>query len=133
MDSIELKNELAHHTGSEQIFFHNLNRNVNYTEGVRAFARNAGGGAYWLLDILATQPEILKGVRANGMCVVILDVKESVEKISTAKLTVAADYSEEMNRFDGVAYERQIDFTDCPPGVWKFYFVDYMIMLPSEY
>ena len=126
MDSIDLKNNLAQFTGSEQVFFNPLNKRVNYTDGVRFFARNAGGGAYWLLDILVTQPEILKGVKEHGFCVVILKVIGSV-----GHLTVARDYDGES--FDGVAYTRSIDFTDCPEGEWKFYFVDNTILLPSEY
>lgn len=128
MDAHDLKLGLAHYTGSETIYFHNLNRRINYTEGVQFFAQNAGGGTYWLLDILATQPEILKGVAEHGFCIVVLKVENG-----KAVLTAARDYDSDTGRFENVVYFRTIDFTDCPEGVWKFYFVDNVIMLPSEY
>lgn len=128
MDGQDLKLNLGQFTGSETIFFHSLNRRINYTEGVRFFAQNAGNGAYWLLDILATQSEILQGVAEHGFCVVILKVVGTV-----GQLTVARDFSEDAGAFEDDTYTRAIDFTDCPEGTWKFYFVDNVIMLPSEY
>jgi hypothetical protein len=128
MEGSELRHNLASFIGSEKAYFHALNRAVHYSEGVRFFAQNAGGGAYWLLDILASEPQILRGVAEHGMCVVLLQVVGSV-----AQLTVARDYNSDSGAFEAVAYTRQIDFTDCPEGQWKFYMIDNMIMLPSEY
>jgi hypothetical protein len=28
---------------------------------------------------------------------------------------------------------KHIDFTDCPEGDWRFFFVNNVILLPSEY
>lgn len=128
MDKHDLKAGLAHFTSSETVYFHSLNRRINYTEGVRFFAQNAGGGAYWLLDILATQPEILKAVATHHFCVVVLKVQDS-----KATLTVARDYCESAGTFEEVGYTRDIEFTDCPEGEWKFYFIDNLILLPREY
>jgi len=127
MNTQELQSELVHFTGSETIYRHALNARVNYTEGVRFFARNAGGGAYWLLDILATQPEILNGVKEHSFCIAMLKVEDS-----KAVLTVARDYSENTG-FQDVVYRREIEYTDCPPGEWKFYFTGNTILLPREY
>ena len=55
----ELRQTLRNYTGSEQVYRHSLARLFNYTEGARAFFRNAGQGAYWLADILATEPSII--------------------------------------------------------------------------
>jgi hypothetical protein len=136
MEKHNLKHGLAQHYGSGTIYRHSLVRNMNYTEGVRFFAQNAGGGAYWLLDILVTEPKILQGVKDHGTCFVILNVEKN-----KAVLTVARDYmygrDENGNdidiTFDTVVYSRNIDYTDCPDGVWKFYFTNNLIMLPSEY
>lgn len=135
----ELRNLLRQHTGSEQVFRHSLNANFNYTEGVRAFAQNAGGGAYWLLDILATEPEIKKAVHAEGLCIMLLSVHEH-----KAVLTVSRDASTDEK---GIVtplderFRRDIELTDCPEGQWKFYLTWTMVgnrevmlaLLPSEY
>lgn len=139
---VALRNELRHHTGSEQIFHHSLVKSFNYTEGVRAFFQNAGNGAYWLGDILATEPAIKNAVVAEGFCIAMLDVKAD----NTAKLTVSRDCNssdEEPIVYTpvDVRYERAISFTDCPAGQWRFYLAwtevgdkpVVMAMLPTEY
>lgn len=126
----ELQQELNQHYGSESVFRHALVRNVCYTEGVQAFAQHAGGGAYWLLDILATEPAILRLARAEGIAFATLAVKDG-----KAVLSVAAD--------SGVppVFSQVIPYTDCPDGDWLFYLQPtevvgqevIMILLPSEY
>jgi hypothetical protein len=135
MQGPELRQALAQYYGCEQPFRSPLHPKVLYTDGFKCFLANAGNGAYWLLDILGTQPEIHAGVAAHGMCVVVLHVVGS-----QAKLTVARDYRSpekdedtRIGTFSEIAYEREIDYTDCPEGVWKFYFIGNMLMLPSEY
>lgn len=123
--------------GGEEIYRHPANKLFNYTVGVREFARNAGKGAYWLLDILATEPAIWAQVRDDRFALVLLKVTGT-----KAKLTVD----------DGngvVKYARQLDFTDCPEapsnednpeGCWKFYIEQtyagdqtvHLCMLPHE-
>lgn len=129
-DGNALYHLLAQHTGSETIYRHPLVRSFNYTEGVRAFAMNAGGGGYWLLDILATEPAILGLVRKDGIGFATLLVTGR-----SAKLTVAADSDVPP------VFSRDIDYTDCPEGEWKFFLCAtevgdkpvVMILLPSEY
>ena len=129
-DTSELKSLLSHHTGTEQVFRHALARGVTYTEGVQAFTQNAGGGGYWLLDILATEPDILGLVKEGGMAFAKLQVDNSKAKLSV----------DDGNGGDPV-YTRDIDYTDCPPGTWVFYLAYTevagkpvtMILLPSEY
>lgn len=118
-----LRSELAQFYGSERLYRHPLNRNVVYTEGVQFFADSAGSGAYWLLDILATQPQIL--AEACSFAVVTLDVNDA----ATALLHVT-----DGDKGDGpvTVYERKLDFTDCPPGKWTFFFENLTIMLPGE-
>ena len=133
-DANELKEMLSGFWGSETLYSHALVRSFTYTEGVQAFARHAGGGAYWLLDILALEPEVKAGVKAHGFAVVQLAVDDG-----TAALTVAQDMDEDTDI--GLMFARAIEYTDCPEGVWKFYLalneagdsVVITAMLPTEY
>lgn len=120
-DAQELRNELRNFTGTETWFRHPLNRNITYTEGTKFFVENAGGGAYWLLDILVTQPEILTQMREGGFATITLEVVGS-----KATLTCG-------DGNDNVVYRREIDYTDCPEGTWVLWFTDNVILLPSEY
>lgn len=131
----DLRNLLAQHIGSDKLYEHPLVRIFTYTPGVRDFAQHAGGGAFWLLDILATEPAIRQAVRDNGFAIAVLDVPASADM---ATLTVANDV--DGDRFEGVAFERKL-LTDCPVGQWKFYLVPNVLdehtvttcLLPSEY
>ena len=120
---MDLATELAHFTGTEDYYRHGLARNVVFTDGVRFFADKAG--AHWLLDIIAT--ELVKPLKAEGF----LHIK-----------AVVADGKAGLTADDGngkVVWSRQIDFTDCPDGEWRFFFAPggpngtFVIMLPSEY
>lgn len=117
-----LRAQLAGHSGGGDQYRHAFNRTCTYTEGVRDFAEHAGGGAYWLLDILMTQPEILTAQRKCGIVFIDLEVADG-----KAVLNVKED--------SGIPplYTRNIDFTDCPEGTWKFFFGDSVLMLPGEY
>lgn len=127
----DLLNELNQFHGSDQLYFHWANKNVFYTEGVRHFAERAGNGAYWLLDILATEPAILGAVRELG----IVFVRLAVRGDSSCTLVVDADDGEPP------LYSRHISWTDCPArpvtkdepkGEWLFYFENMTLMLPGE-
>lgn len=113
----QLRHELAIFTGTEHYYRHGLARNVVYTDGVQHFAESAG--AYWFLDILATEPVILA----------------QAKEFAVATLKVAGDKAvlSVTDGNDHEVYTRDISFTDCPPGEWQFYFIDGVILLPSEY
>jgi len=116
MNAEELRNALRQFTGTENWYRHELTQNMTYTDGVKFFADRAG--AYWLVDIMAMQPEISQAPFSHVALLVMED--------ETASL-VADDG-------DGnVQYSRNIVFTDCPVGLWQFYVTDRVIMLPSEY
>lgn len=137
MDAHELKVELAqYYGGDENVYRHALNAKFNYTAGMKALFSNAGGGAYWLSDILATEPAILNGVKQHGFCVGVLDSTGG-----SAGLTVAVDYDSETKTFLTPVFTRFIPVTDFPEGHWKFYltyttvgsFNVVMALLPREY
>lgn len=118
MDAQELRSKLYHFTGTETWFRHPLNRGFFYTEGVRFFAEHAGGGAYWFLDIVAT--EVFPLLEREPFLVITLDVHDNA--------LITADDG------DGkVVWSRSIDYTDCPAGVWRFYLTNNVLTLPSEY
>jgi len=116
--SADLSDQLSGYHGGDQTYFHNLNQNVIYTSGVRHFAQSAG--AYWFLDILATEPKIRR--QGQDFALILLTVKDKKAKI------IVTDGN------DGTPgiFKRNIDFTDCPEGEWKFYFENGTIMLPGE-
>lgn len=114
----ELASDLTQFTGTEHYYRHWLGKMI-YTDGTKYFAEVAGGGAHWLLDIIAT--EILN-----------LQLKEpfiSIELIVTGSYAVlqATDGNEKQ------LYNKRIAFTTCPEGAWGFYLIDNILLLRSEY
>ena len=110
---------MSHFTGSTCLYHHPTYDTPKYTDGARYFFQNAGGGAYWLLDLIATEPAIRK--QAQDFAFITLDVKEN-----KARLFVTDGNEKQV-------YERHIEYTDCPAGVWKFYWTDDVLMVSSEY
>ena len=105
-DGNELLASMGQFTGSMTLYRHPLVRRFTYTEGVRHFALNAGGGAVWLLDILATEPAIRNLVLGDGPDCGFASVRIFVEG---TKGTITVD--------DGngnVKFTRVLDYTDCP-------------------
>lgn len=128
MNSEELKAELRkHYNGTNNVWKHAIAKHYTYTDGVRAFCLNAGGGAYWLLDILVFQPEIRKELASpdGGFCSIKLTVNEHKQAFLKVTNGGKGDGKDDV-------YSQTIEFTDCPEGEWSFYFENGMIMLPSE-
>jgi hypothetical protein len=121
-DTQELRGLLAHHTGSGTLYRHWARKDLLYTEGVEDFIQHAGGGAFWFLDIVMTEPKIVGGMRDHGIVFVSLNVHEA-----KASITVVRDSGEPP------LFERFIPYTDCPAGEWRFYFGGNVLMLPREY
>jgi hypothetical protein len=115
-----LRDGLSQYTGTETWFRHNLNRKVLYTEGVQFFAENAGGGAYWFLDIIAT--EGITACAGRPFMIVTL-------KVENKKATITGADDTDIPPF----WTKEVMFTDCPEGEWVFYFIDNILLLPSEY
>ena len=114
-----LSADLQMFMGTEQWFRHPLSSNFKYTDGVKFFAEHCGGGAYWFLDILATE---------------LADLQEKEEFMSITLDVV--DSSAKITADDGngnVLWTRNIDFTDAEKGTWKFYLTNNGLLLPSEY
>lgn len=111
---------LRQFTGSENWYRHSLNRKVLYTDGAQYLAEQ--GGAYWLIDSIAIAQAHIEVVAA--------------EEFQVWTLKVNPDSSALLTCDDGnghVVYDQSIPFTDFPLPEVKLYFVDNVIMLPSEY
>lgn len=131
-----LQSTIDHYIGgSDGRTRHPLNRSFIYTEGVKEIAELAG--AYWLLDILATEcaPALLKLFldKEDWFQLVTFTVNDS----SAGMLTMASDLNKP------AIWSRSLEYTDFPPGQWKLYLaVDQVVepgrtnvvaMLPTEY
>lgn len=117
ISSAQLRADLSQFTGTETWYRHSLQKSFLYTEGVQYFAEHAG--CYWFLDIIAT--EIFQLQKQWPFLVIELDVVGTKAQIRTT------DGNENQ------VWTRSVSFTDCPEGRFKFYLVDNICLLPSEY
>lgn len=117
MTSDDLKLSLQHFIGTETWWRHPINRNLLYTDGVKFFASNAG--AYWFLDIVATELAPQQG--QHPFMHITLRVKDE-------KANITVDNGDCL-----ILFEKKIGYTDCPEGDWEFYLTDNVLLLPSEY
>ncbi len=118
MNAQELRSGLADYYGSETFTRHWANRNMLASEGVMFFVQNAGGGAFWFWDIVAT--ELMEIHKKEDFIHIWIHAKDG-------KAVLDAD--------DGngnALWRRMIDFTDCPEGDWQFYLENNTFYLPSE-
>ena len=129
-DGHKLNDALGAFYGGDTLYFNPLNPKIKYTEGVKFFLDNAGHGAYWLLNILITEPAILRAQRDLGIVFVRLKVVSS-----QANLVVNA------GRGCAALFSQHFRVTDCPEcpktddnpnAEWLFYFENDTIMLPGE-
>jgi hypothetical protein len=120
MPTHTLKTEdLEQFTGSETWYQHGLMRSITFTDGAKYVADN--GGAYWLLDEIALAQKFARAVKA--------------EPFQVWKLTASSNRGV-LTCDDGngnIVYTKEIPFTDFPLAEITFYFVDNVILLPSEY
>ena len=116
------QDELAHFTGSEQLWHQTLLA-FKYTDGVKYVAHE--GNAYWLLtDISAFQHQRAMVEYAKR------------DWFQTWKLRVNEDHGATLTCDDGngqILFTHEYLFTDFPLPEIKFFLVDGILLLPSEY
>jgi hypothetical protein len=135
-DAQELNSTLNQFIGGDPIYFQKMFPPFHYTEGFRFFVDQAGGGAYWLFLLLATEPAIREHFKKD--------------RFASVKLFVNEDKSFHLTVDDGngnMIYEHKDYYTDCPRletnGVtkpWQFFMENsqvgdkpiILIMLPQE-
>jgi len=116
MNAEQLSNDLAHFSGSENVYRHTMG--YVYTDGVKYLAENAG--AFWLLDLIASyrakpkvrrEPFVVWNVRVCSKGAIVTADDGNGNKLAT----------------------QRIPFTDFPLAEIKLYVSDGVIMLPTEY
>lgn len=113
--------DLSQFIGTENYYYTNpfFAKNMVHTDGVQYFAINAGNGAQWFLDIVAT--EYFPMLKKEPFLSIRLVVEDGIADICVE---------------DGnckVLKHKHIEYTDCPDGIYKFFFTDNVLMLTSEY
>lgn len=121
------KGDLAQFTGTTQWFQHPLCRNVHYTEGVQYVAEH--GGAYWLIDKIATL-QLDPKIRAQEFQVWTL-ANLQAGTLPPGKQPgwwlVATDGD------DTTLHTERLDFSDFPLDEISFWVEGDVILLPSEH
>jgi len=115
----DLAADLKMFQGTDTWFRHPLCHNFLYTDGVKFFAEHCGNGAYWFLDIIATEVAELQETEE------FLSIHLIVEN-DKALISVSDGNGRDL-------YEKAIDYTDAPVGTWKFFLTNNVMLLPSEY
>ena len=115
--SEKLRGDLRMFDGTAHWYRHPFNSNLLYTDGTKFFAEKAG--AYWFLDIVAT--ELADLMETEEFMVIALDVKGT-----SATITAGDGNGNDL-------WQREISFTIAPDGVWKFFFANNVLYLPSEH
>jgi hypothetical protein len=108
--------ELGHFTGSQNIFYDRLFKDINYTEGVKYVRDN---GASWLIT------DILANIRYNKKISMYLNFLV-IEAIPGEPVKVV--YKNDTLP----VFTQKYEISDLGVRV-KFYFIDGMLMLASEY
>ena len=116
------KGELNQFCGSTIVYEHPL-FGYRYTEGIAFLAKDAG--AYWLLDAIHSW-QCEKSVRDDPMLQEIQFWKLSVRSDKSATLTCRKDD-------DQVVVAQDIEYTDFPFDAVFIYYIEGMMLLPSEY
>ncbi|MCC5611958.1 hypothetical protein LC612_35810 [Nostoc sp. CHAB 5834] len=109
----DLKNVMSKFFGgSERRIRHNFNPNFIFTHGVESMAEKAG--AFWLLDIVATEMAPLYQKAWKEGKASIAAIKLNVTEDRKAEISLILDEEEPV-------WTRNLDFTDFPAGEWSFF------------
>ena len=115
--STELENIMSYCYGTENYYKNNL-YTFNYTDGVKTFCEKAD--AYWLLDIVASISRHYKQMHEDFIIIDLIVGEDN-------KATITFEDTK------GIFFKQDIPFTDCPKGLWKFYFDNNVFFWNGEY
>ena len=136
MKTQDLQNALDQFHGTDTWRRHPLNKKLLHTDGVEYFAQVAG--AYWFIDAIAL------GVYGNpGPIPAAIPDQDrfGVVLLTSQKgkgsIEVRSDYDEHDSTIGKRLWFTDLEYTDAPEGIWKFYLVDdgehAVLMVPGEY
>lgn len=120
---------LPQFTGSEQLYKHWMQ--IRYSDGVKYLAEVAQ--AYWLIDAIASHYVTKRKLRAEPFLVVRLEVDRKPGAKFMARLTFHTDWDKGNPKAYPSIQTQRITYTDFPLDALKFYLIDGVLMLPSEY
>jgi hypothetical protein len=119
----ELENALAQCWGSDYLIGH-WTRRLNFTQGVHVLAEK--GGAYWLIDAIASHQTDKRLVRSQRLREFQLwELKVKPDRSCT--LTCRADSNE------APVITQEIEYTDFPLDEITLYVEGDVLLLPSEH
>ena len=98
-EQLSLESKMSYCYGTERYYKSNMLPFV-YTDGVKTFVENAGGGSFWFLT------ECLAFI--NGLA----DFSSIVLKVKGGKADIVVNGE----------IKKHIAFTDCPDGDWEFFY-----------
>jgi hypothetical protein len=109
----DIRNIYSHASGTVEWHKHIFGK--LFTDGVLAVAEKAG--AFWLIDVVMSyrRPEhfqVWTLTVTGSKCVVEMKLDSKTDKVQV---------------------RQRIGYTDFPEGVYEFWMVDGVLMLPSEY
>ena len=115
----DLEIEMSGFIGTE-LYYRHLIGNYLYTDGIKYLAENAN--CYWLLDLVGSY-QAYKKIKVIPFQLWILTVNQD----QTARVVMKEDSD------TPVVIKQEIPFTDFPLKNISLYFIDNVLLLPSEY
>ena len=98
-EQLKLENIMNYCYGTEH-YYRNDFLPFLYTDGVKAFVENAGGGAFWFLNECAV-------------------ITRKIEEFASIILRVRNDKADILLNGE---QRKHIPYTDCPDGDWSFFY-----------
>ena len=117
IESNKLENIMSYCYGTEH-YYKIPQYSFKYTDGAKTFCEKAG--AYWLLDIVASISRHYKQMHEDFIIIDLIVVEDN-------KATITFEDTK------GIFFKQDILFTDCPKGLWKFYFDNNVFFWNGEY
>lgn len=114
-----LNDKLSQFNGTEYYYKHPMYPNFRYTDGIKFFAETYK--AHWILDFIFSN-QLKPKVGKEPFQIWLIKVNEDNSCVITCK-----EDSDQPNLL-----RHKIDYTDLPDSI-QLYFIDGVLLLPSEY
>lgn len=124
--SEKLIEDLKQFYGTEKYWSLGFPTGIYLTDGAKYFAEQAE--AFWLMNNLAMEYRKLE--KLDNYIFVTVENKEIIDKNGHEKRIATTIFTDGN---DTTYSTRHYENLDLPLGVWKFYVMDNIILLPSEY